>query len=62
MLRSLYTNVGFVWARNLGVFCLACNGIAILLCRSRICQESDTVTPKNLLWTNLVQIKDQFEF
>ncbi|KAF6063092.1 Major Facilitator Superfamily protein [Candida albicans] len=27
-----------------------------------ICQESDTVTPKNSLWTNLVQIKDQFEF
>lgn len=50
MLRSLYTNVGFVWAiRILGFFCLACNGIAILLCRSRICQESDTVTPKNLL-------------
>lgn len=63
MLRSLYTNVGFVWAiRILGFFCLACNGIAILLCRSRICQESDTVTPKNLLWTNLMQIKDQFEF
>ncbi|KAL6453441.1 MCH4 Probable transporter MCH4 [Candida maltosa Xu316] len=71
MLDRLYVQVGFVWAiRILAFFCLACNGIAILLCRERICSkttnyeedEEGTTTKKNELLVSLMQIKDQFDF